>query len=152
MNPEIQRLIDQLHDPDTATRVRAAAALGQFGAANEDTTGLADHGLAALIEALDDPERDVRWEAVYALGALGETAALPALLDAYARWPHDSGLRLVIIKGLGKLGHPDAVPHLTQTLRGSDSLCMQVASRKALERIATPEAQAAIAAWEEHTP
>src|SRR5574341_528255 len=147
MNPDIQRLIDQLHDPDVEARIRAAAALGQFGASNEDTTGLETHGMAALIEALKDPERDVRWEAAYALGALGEPRAVSALIDAYERYADDSGLRLVIVKGLGKIADPEALPHLLGVLRHAPSLCLQTASAKALERVGTADALSAVAAW-----
>lgn len=139
MNPDIQHLIDQLHDSDAETRVRAAAALGQFGASSEDTTGLNTHGVAALIRALDDPDRQVRWEAAYALGALGEASALPALLAAYDRLSEDGGLRLVIVKGLGKIGHPDAAPHLRAVRRHAPSVCLRTAAARALERIATPK-------------
>jgi HEAT repeat protein len=39
--------------------------------------------IPALVKALEDPERDVRWEAADSLGGLGNTAkeAIPALTD-----------------------------------------------------------------------
>jgi hypothetical protein len=53
----------------------------------------------------------------------------------------------VIVKGLGKIAHPDAVPHLLDVLHHAPSLCLQTASAKALERVGTVDAQEAAAVW-----
>src|SRR5689334_5053580 len=102
MNPDIARLITQLNDPDPDQRLAAADALGQVGASNEDTRGLIKHGIPALSAALHNPDRDVRLAAAYALGAIGDSSAIPALVEAYHRADEDNGLRLVIVKALGK--------------------------------------------------
>jgi HEAT repeat protein len=142
MNPDIQQLIDQLDENEPAARVAACNALGQFGATNADTRGLLEHGIPAIERILrDDPIREVRWAAAYALGALGDAEAIPALEAAYQQAADDTGLRLVIVKALGKTGHSDAVVGLRDKMREGESRCIRAAAAKALERIAAYEAQ-----------
>src|SRR5688572_19022620 len=84
MNPEIERLIDGLANPDADVRLEAVSALGQYGASNEDLRGLESHGIPALIDVLrDDPERELRVAAAYALGAIGMPGAISALHEVF---------------------------------------------------------------------
>jgi|GEM_PF-1075766 len=135
INPVIQHLIDQLTYPDPETRIAAADALGQFAASNEDTRGLIEYGVPALANSLHDPDRDVRWAAAYALGALGDGSTIPPLENAYRAAGDDTGLRLVIVKALGKTHHRDALPTLIDIQHTADSRCLKVAASKAVARI-----------------
>jgi HEAT repeat protein len=135
-NPQILRLVEALTAPDTEARIEAASALGQFGAENEDTTGLIEMGVPALSAALlADSVREVRWAAAYALGALADASAIPALWEAYRAAARDPGLRLIIVKALGKIGHPSTIPPLMAEMQGAESRCIRAAAAKALSRI-----------------
>lgn len=143
MNPDIQELIEQLNENDPAQRIAACDALGQFAASHADVRGLHEHGIPAIEGVLrDDPIREVRWAAAYALGALGDASAIPALEAAYQRAGDDTGLRLVIVKALGKTEHDDAINGLATILHDSKtkSRCLRVAAARALGRIGTDEA------------
>lgn len=136
MNSEIQHLINQLNEADSARRIAACDALGQFAASHSDTHGLLEHGIPAIVSLLcSDPIREVRWAAAYALGALGDASAIPALEAAYHRAADDAGLRLVIVKALGKTEHQDAAARLAAILHESQSRCLTAAAAKALQRI-----------------
>src|SRR5688572_16464548 len=103
VNPEIQRLIAAMADADPDARLEAVSALGQFSAYHDDIRGLETQGIPALIAILRaDLERDLRLAAAYALGAIGMPGAVAALWDVY-QTTDDQGLRLVIVKGLGKI-------------------------------------------------
>lgn len=135
-NPQILRLVETLRAPDADTRIEAASALGQFGAEHEDTIGLAEIGVPALIDVLlADPVREARWAAAYALGALGDESAISPLWAAYRANEKDTGLRLVIVKALGKIGHPSTIPQLMAEMQGAESRCIRAAAAKALSRI-----------------
>jgi HEAT repeat protein len=140
MNSVIARLLADLDDPDPIIRAAAADALGQFSAEHGDLDDLHEHGVPALIAALDDEHREVRWAAAYALGVLGDPLVIAPLTALYDRSSDDDGLRLVIVKALGKTQQPTAVPTLITTLRSADSRCIRTASARSLRRIATPEA------------
>ncbi len=140
MNPDIAQLLADLDSPDPTTRAAAADALGQFSAAHGDLADLHEYGIPALIACLDDNQREVRWAAAYALGVLGDPSVIPPLTALYDRSSDDNGLRLVIVKALGKTQQPTAVPILITTLRATDSRCIRTASARSLKRIATPEA------------
>lgn len=140
MNPDIIRLLANLRDPDPTVRATAADALGQFSAEHGDLSDLHEYGVPALIASLNDDHREVRWAAAYALGVLGDPLVIAPLTALYDRSSDDDGLRLVIVKALGKTQQPTAVPTLITTLRSADSRCIRTASARSLRRIATPEA------------
>lgn len=108
-NIKFDDLITQLRSPDPDMRVAAADGLGQYAAFHEDTSMLPT-AIPYLVEALQDPVRSVRLAAAYSLGAMGGTAAVPALLDALRVSESDRGMQLVIIKALGKTHDVLAVP------------------------------------------
>jgi len=140
MNLDITRLLAELCDSDPTTRAAAADALGQFSAEHGDLSDLHERGIPALIAALSDDHREVRWAAAYALGVLGDPAVIAPLTALYDRSSDDNGLRLVIVKALGKTQQPTAVPSLIATLHATDSICIRTASARSLKRIASPEA------------
>ena len=101
---------------------------------------LHEHGVPALIASLNDDVREVRWAAAYALGVLGDPSVIAPLTMLYDRSSDDNGLRLVIVKALGKTKQPMAVPTLIPILHSADSRCIRTASARSLKRIATLEA------------
>ncbi|MBY0527975.1 MAG: HEAT repeat domain-containing protein [Gemmataceae bacterium] len=105
--------------------------------------------LPALVQALDDSDRFVRWGAARALGKLvGEpaSAALPGLIrllnDA------DLDLRLASATTLQHFGRnaAGAVPTLVQVVQGRNAIELRVAAIHALDAIGLPHAQAALPA------
>ena len=146
MDTDIHRLIENLGAPDPDARVAAAAALGQYGALHEDASGLSA-AVPELLAALGDESREVRWSAAYALGAIGEAAGVPSLLALLADPGTEGGLRLVAVKALGKIGAADAAPALIDALNKGGSRCLAAVTLRALARIGTPEALAAVEAW-----
>ena len=98
---------------DTAARMAAVLELGRSG----------DRAvLPALLAALRDPNRDVRWVAIEALGELGDRRAVGALvqyLTARRKEAYRWGRRLVA-NALGAIGGPEAVDALTPMLEDPD--------------------------------
>lgn len=71
-----------------------------------------------LLAALHDGRTAVRESAMYILGLMGSTAAVPELIKAL----HDPlpSTRLQAAKALGRTGSPEAVPALLDALHGAD--------------------------------
>jgi HEAT repeat protein len=68
-----------------------------------------------LIKALSHQKQaDVRRKAAEALGRIGDTAGVPALIEALD--DTDKGVRLIAAYWLGNIGHPTAVPALMEAL------------------------------------
>lgn len=67
-----------------------------------------------LIAALEDPSREVRFEAALALGRIGDTEAVEPLLRCFSA--PDSGIQATASFALGKLRDPRAVPALIEAL------------------------------------
>lgn len=133
-------LLEALRDPDSRVRGVAAEALEQIGAA----------AVPGLLVALRDRAWDVRQAAARTLGQIGDAAAVPGLREAL----HDQNLdvRSEAVRALGQIGTAAAVPSLIEQLSDMTKpyfsayrICDLAA--EALERIATPEALAAVAEW-----
>lgn len=73
-----------------------------------------------LLAALHDRRQSVRETAIYILGLLGATEAIPELIDAL--YSPALSTRLQAIKALGRTGSPEAVPVLLNALHGADEL------------------------------
>jgi HEAT repeat protein len=136
----VDPLIAALTDPDELVRSRVASALGQ----------LADpRAVDPLINALADPHKHVRWSAADALGDLADPRALDPLIAALA--DPDEHVRSSAASALGQLGNARAVQPLILLLSdNAETLFMNRvcdAAAEALERIATPEARAAVEEW-----
>jgi HEAT repeat protein len=118
-----------LGDEEAVIRAAAAEALGRISPAT----------VPALIQVLQDPEKEVRQAAISALGGVGAEAAA-AVPDLVALLPQDGPRGLHVVRPLGAIG-PAAVPALIQALRGRDA---DVRSRAAqVLGLIGPEAQAA---------
>jgi len=121
---------DCLKDPHLAVRVAAARALGRAGTegraalltALKDSNPLVVRMAVRSLGEQKDPavlssllplagatlSKDVRREALWALGEIGDPQGLAAVLTA-AR-DVDAGVRLAAIRALGKLAGPDVAP------------------------------------------
>lgn len=145
--PTVETLIADLHSPNPDMRVAAADGLGQYAAFHEDTSMLPS-AIPHLVKAFrTDPARGVRLAAAYSLGAIGDARAVPDLIDGLHASASDQGLQLVIAKALGKTRDPLAVTALIEVLQSGISRCVSAAAARALERIGTPEALAAVETW-----
>lgn len=71
-----------------------------------------------LLAALHDERPSVRETAIYLLGLIGSTSAVPDLIEALHN-PLQS-TRLQAAKALGRTGGPNAVPELLSALTGAD--------------------------------
>jgi hypothetical protein len=108
VEPEPLKPFEQWTEPETA-----AVALGRIGAA----------AVPDLVQALQNPDADVRLKAVAVLGRMGSDAAaavpqlIPLLNDP------DVDVRKAAARTLGQIGPPakDAVPALVRTLLQPDS-------------------------------
>lgn len=79
-----------------------------------------ERGERVLLAALRDPRISVRETAIYILGLMGSSAAVPDLIQAL----HDpqASIRSQAVKALGRTGSPNAVPALLNILPGADEL------------------------------
>jgi HEAT repeat protein len=130
-----QSHLHNLTHPNPSVRVAALDAIGQWGAEHDDD--LPFEALARVVFTLADPDRDVRWAAAYAVGAIGEPSATPVLLAsldaAYA--DGDTGLTLVIVKALSKLASPDALTTLRDLATAAPTECVRTAAKRAIARV-----------------
>jgi HEAT repeat protein len=106
--------IQDLKDKDADTRQRAAQALGHIRRSRAV--------VPALIDAVHDPDYQVREEVVVALGRLGPRAqsAVPVLIDGLK--DKDGGVRERSADSLGKIGceNDTVIPALIDALKEKD--------------------------------
>jgi len=114
--PGLVNALGEISYANMTMRSKAARALGDIGVAAVD----------ALIEDLQDLDRDVRRNAALALGEIGEAAGIPTLLDAIT--DDDETVRRLSAVALGKLGHVAAVPVLVESLEAEPGLVRDNAS------------------------
>lgn len=106
-----QTLCDVLRQGQDIHRCSAAQALGRI-----EYGGALDH----LIEALQDEDEDVRVDSVEALGAIGDPAAGPALLESLRDDPCGD-VKVAAVVALGRLREAGAIPLLRDLVRGRES-------------------------------
>ena len=95
-----------------------------------------------LIQALQDDDEDIRWDAAFALRDIGERA-IPALIQAL----QDQDVRRRVALALGKIGSVDAVPALIQALQDKD-INVRASATRALKEIGTLGALNAVKGYE----
>lgn len=104
--------------PGASTRLRAMLGDDQMIVRREAAAALGDQKDASaaieLAACLEDPDRDTRFEAAYALAQLGDARGLSVLVDGLGVEQH----RVTACEGLRKLGHADAIPPLARMARG----------------------------------
>ncbi len=109
---DIEQLVDKLCADDGATRMKAREQLVKMGGI--DVT-------RALMIEMNDPRRDVRWEAAKALVAIADPIAASAL--AHHLSDQDGDIRWLAAEGLAELGEPGLLVVLNASMRqasGSD--------------------------------
>jgi HEAT repeat protein len=87
-----------------------------------------------LIELLDDDNYSVRRACASALGEIGNSLAIPALVQALDN-DNDYDLRRVCIWALGKIGDPSAIPALVRALKGDEDYRVRRECELALGKI-----------------
>lgn len=97
MGTEVEKLFEQLEDPDSVVRGKAAERLGEIGGA-----GVLD----ALSKLLEDPDVIVRFKVAVALAYLGDDRGLEALIWALSR----TELCFAALQALTRLGSPESLP------------------------------------------
>jgi HEAT repeat protein len=100
----IQALGDLLSTGDEADRCYASRALGVL-ADNQATAWLIDH--------LRDDDIDVCVDAAEALGQIGDSAAVPSLLESLTHDP-DGEVKTAMVNALGQLGGAEVIPRLIE--------------------------------------
>jgi HEAT repeat protein len=118
-------LIAALDNHDGAARHRARIALVEIGGP----------AVAPLIEALTDPNDDVRWEAAKALGQIGDPEAAPALVNALE--DENSGVRWLAAEGLIALEREGLVALLQALEKCPDSGWLRQGAHHILHDLAT---------------
>lgn len=112
---DIAELIAKLRHPNEAMRRYAASALGETRAIGKDA-----RGIPALVDALQDPNRDVGRAAAESLIKIGPLA-VPALIQTLEARGNDRRLsdiaRQFAARVLGKIGDRRAVPALMEALQ-----------------------------------
>ncbi len=111
-SPAVQFLLDALDDDDPDIRMFAVCMLGRI---RDDTT------VGALCERLSDGNLKVVRSAVEALGEIGSSKAIPALVATYEKI---ADVRLQVVEALGKIGDPAAVEALLGYLKADDPLLL----------------------------
>jgi hypothetical protein len=105
---------------------------------------------------LQDPDRGVRAAAARTVGDLNVSRGLRPLLERLDDEDHPEGL-VAVVRALGALGDPSAVPELEKCSRGlllgGSDLEVRLASFHALHRIGSPQARRVVeAARDDRSP
>lgn len=139
-SPEtIRQIVADLADPDADIRLRAIDIVSQW---YYEDRAVVEATLPHIVALLSDEDRAVRISAAYTVGEVGGPPSAPHLLGALDNATGDRGLQLVIVKAMGRVNQADVTQRLAYIFHLTDSRCLRVAARKAIERIGTPEALA----------
>jgi len=120
---QINTLVKQLSDNDGQTREKARLALVDIG--NEATL--------PLTRILGNRDRQTRWEAAKALGAIADPAAIPALINTLEDNIFD--IRWLASEALVTLGTDSVIPLLETLSRSSENLFLREEARHVLKYI-----------------
>ena len=134
----VPHLLAALREPTIPIRLAATRALRKL-----DMGRHRDEAVLALIGVLETRSYGVqhhrlREEAAQALGQLGDSRAIPALINAL-EWKYDSYLHSCAAEALGEIGDPVAVPGLIVALTDGHARVKGHAAQ-ALGRIGDPRA------------
>lgn len=80
---------------------------------------LSADAVAALTQALDDPDSETRISVIWALGSSGDPAVVPRLLALYTAPDTDAGIRKMIVYALGALPGDGQIDVLRTALQDS---------------------------------
>mmetsp|Transcript_3900 Transcript_3900/g.14522 ORF Transcript_3900/g.14522 Transcript_3900/m.14522 type:complete len:460 (-) Transcript_3900:44-1423(-) len=103
----------------------------------------------ALLMALSDEDRGVRYHAAITMGTLGEALVTHSAALAKALADEDPGIRLYIVEALGGLGEKvaDQADALMEALRSDDDTHVRLAATRALLRVRPTSGEAAAAVF-----
>src|SRR6266571_4028314 len=114
--PTVAPLIEGLKDENFQVRLHSVQALG--GITSDYPTGRSwlrdSRPVPPLIALLKDKDRAVREDAAIALGMIGDSSAVPALIEAM----QDGAVRVRAIMALGMIADPRSVEPLIRVLEG----------------------------------
>src|SRR6266571_2246721 len=114
--PTVAPLIEGLKDENFQVRLHSVQALG--GITSDYPTGRSwlrdSRPVPPLIALLKDKDRAVREDAAIALGMIGDSSAVPALIEAM----QDGAVRVRAIMALGMIADPRLVEPLIRVLEG----------------------------------
>ena len=91
--------------------------------ARQSLVAIGGPAVASLIEALADPNKQMRWEAAKALGQIGDPVSAHALVSALEDEVFD--VRWLAAEGLIAIGREALVPLLHAVIECSDSLWLR---------------------------
>jgi HEAT repeat protein len=94
--------------------------------------------IAALTQALDDPDSETRISAIWALGSSGDTAVVPRLQPLYSGAATDAGIRKMVVYALGALPG-DAQIETLRTALNDEAADVRWNAAVALSRHDNPE-------------
>jgi len=131
---DVEDLTAHLAHDHPKVRLQVVRALGRIG--GEDAGIL-------ILGMMDDPDADVRAAGATALGALAPDRAVKSLLERL-EIEEEGKVQVQILRALGALGDPGAVPSIekraTGTFFSKPSVPVRVAAYRALGSIGTPRA------------
>lgn len=116
----IRALVADLGSDDGMTRVKARKQFVKMG----------PKAIDYLMELVYDSRQILRWEAIKALGDIGDPRATPLLIDALE--DEDSEIRWLASKGLVHIGNPILKPLLETLLQKWDSAIFREGVHRAL--------------------
>jgi hypothetical protein len=96
--------------------------------------------ILTLIDSLTSHEKEVRSKAITTLGNMNNARAVEALI--YALNDENSYVKMEVIRGLSKIGTPEAVGHLMDIIEDKrvESTSVKMTAVEGLSKIGTPEA------------
>ena len=131
---DVEDLTTHLAHDDARVRLQTVRALAHIGG---DDAGM------LLLGMVDDPDPDVRAAVATALGALQPDRAVKSLLERLET-EEEQKVEVQIVRALGALGDPGAVPSIEKRAVGSffsrSPTPVRVAAYRALASIGTPRA------------
>jgi len=117
-SPMVDRLIEQLRGGDAATRRAAVIALGHIGDCR---------GVPALVEIIEENDRDLLVTTAGALARLGDARAFEPLITLLG--DDDLSVRHAAIGALNSIGHPQMASRM-RILLGSPDPCVRESAVK----------------------
>lgn len=160
---DAEKLVDELESSDLDTRSSAINALSIAGEADiinflisllrKNSPRLVKAGVCktlgkignkkatdVLVESLDDEHESVRYQATIALGQIGDTIAVPPLLEVLKK-KDDPLVRSEAAKALGIIGDPSSLKILLTMLRKDEDRFIRYHAVTSLGRIGDKKAK-----------
>ena len=130
----IERLAAPLAHPDSRVRRATVMAMAKIGG---------DEAGSRLLTMFEDPDGDVREAAAMAVGHLRVERGVRPLLELLEK-EKDDDLQMIVLRALGQIGDPAAVPAIEKRALGSffskPSTAVRIAAYRALSGMGTPHA------------